>query len=200
VSQYHPSIHKVQKVLIENWSILKEDPVLGSLFPEPPLLSLRKGKSLRDSLVHSALEKVDEIGGTFPCGRGRCNTCAHTNSSSEISAPNATFTVRSSFTCISRNVVYAISCLSCGKIYIGETLRRLGDRFREHLRDIKNKSRVSPVAQHFNSPGHCLDDVMVSVLVQCSSDPHRKSTEMRLINKLGTLDPQGINLEFTYNV
>lgn len=114
--------------------------------------------------------------------------------------PNATFTVRSSFTCTTRNVVYAISCLACSKIYIGETLRRLGDRFREHLRDIRNKSKISPVAQHFNRPGHSSDDVTVSVLVQCSSDQHRKSTEMRLIHRLGTLDPQGMNLEFTYNV
>ena len=150
--------------------------------------------------MHSTLGQDNEIGGTFRCGRTICNTCDHTNNSSEIHAPNATYTVRSSFTCTSRNVVYAICCLACGKVYIGETLRRLGDRFREHLRDIKNKSRTSPVAQHFNSPGHSVEDVTVSVLVQCSSDQQRKSTEMRLIYKLGTLDPQGMNLEFSYNV
>jgi len=200
VSRYHPAIHKVHKVLTENWKILKDDPEMGYLFPSLPLLSLRKGKSLKDILVHSTLEKSVEIGGTFPCNRRRCNTCSHTNNTTNITGPNGSYTIRSSFNCTTKNVVYAISCLCCGMIYIGETLRRLGDRFREHLRDIRNNTRTSPVAQHFHRPGHSIEDVTVGVLLQCSSDQHRKETEMRLIQKLGTLDPQGMNLDFNYNV
>ncbi|PFX34490.1 Testis-specific serine/threonine-protein kinase 3 [Stylophora pistillata] len=44
----------------------------------------------------------------------------------------------------------------CNKIYIGETGRRLGDRFREHLRDVErnDKDASKPVAKHFNIPKH----------------------------------------------
>ena len=35
------------------------------------------------------------------------------------------------FTCTSANVIYCITCALCKKLYIGETGRRLGDRFRE---------------------------------------------------------------------
>ena len=42
------------------------------------------------------------------------------------------------------------------KIYIGETGRRLGDRLREHLRDVEinDKDASKPVARHFNLPNH----------------------------------------------
>ena len=52
------------------------------------------------------------------------------------------------FTCTSANVIYRINCTLCKKLYIGETGRRLSDRFREHLRDVeKDDQNVSkPVA------------------------------------------------------
>ena len=60
------------------------------------------------------------------------------------------------FTCISTNAIYCITFTLCKKIYIGETGRRLADRFREHLRDVeKNNTDASkPVAHHFNLPHH----------------------------------------------
>ena len=47
------------------------------------------------------------------------------------------------------------TCTLCKKFYIGET-RRLGDRFREHLRDVeKDENNASkPIARHFNLPYH----------------------------------------------
>ena len=38
---------------------------------------------------------------------------------------------------VSESVIYCITCTLCKKIYIGETGRRLADRFREHLRDVE---------------------------------------------------------------
>ena len=42
------------------------------------------------------------------------------------------------------------------KFYIGETGRRQGDRFREHLRDVEtiDKDASKPVARHFNLPNN----------------------------------------------
>ena len=40
------------------------------------------------------------------------------------------------FTCTSANVIYCITCTLCKKLYIGETGRRLGNRFREHLQSL----------------------------------------------------------------
>ncbi|KAK2559261.1 hypothetical protein P5673_018405 [Acropora cervicornis] len=54
----------------------------------------------------------------------------------KISGPNLSVKVTDYFTCISTNVIYCITSTLCKKIYIGETGRRLADRFRENLRDL----------------------------------------------------------------
>ena len=83
--------------------------------------------------------------------------------------------------------------------YIVETGRRLRERFSEHLRSIRNGSRGFPVTEHFNSASHSLDDIMVCGLKQCSGgNISRKQREMRLIFKLGTLRPNGLNINFNF--
>ena len=55
----------------------------------------------------------------------------------------------------SPNVIYCITCTLCKKIYIGETGRRLADRFREHLRDAEqNNAAASKPGARFNLPNH----------------------------------------------
>ena len=78
------------------------------------------------------------------------------------------------FTCTSANVIYCITCTLCKKLYIGETGRRLGDRFREHLRNVEkdNKNASKPVARHFNLPNHSVQHMAV-----CGLSLHQGNTE-----------------------
>eukprot|EP00061_Rhincodon_typus_P001278 g14279.t1 len=101
------------------------------------------------------------------------------------------------FTCTSANVVYCISCSRCGLLYIGETKWRPGDRFVEHLRSVRDKRLHFPVANHFNSPSHSLDNVSILGLLQCHNDATRRLEEQHLIFRLGTLQPNGLNVDFT---
>ena len=48
-------------------------------------------------------------------------------------------------------VVYSMKCVQCGKLYIGETARSLGARFKEHT-DGKHPS--SAVTEHMSATGH----------------------------------------------
>jgi predicted GIY-YIG superfamily endonuclease len=166
------------------------------------MLAFRRNKSLKDLLVRASVSDTPDaaIGGTFPCNHPRCLTCPFTNKEDSIHGPDGSWRVKNSHTCTSSNIVYYIVCLKCSKLYVGETKRKLSLRFGEHRRDIMKKSTTSPVAQHFNLFDHSLDDASVGVLLECSSDKSRKEQEMRLICKLGTLDPKGINLDFTHNV
>ena len=101
-----------------------------------------------------------------------------------------------SYTCISSNVIYAITCTRCEELYIGETKRRMADRFTEHLRSIKINFPVLPVAAHFNSSEHSIFSAMVSVVTSCVNDTYRKTEEERLIYNLGTLEPRDMNVGF----
>ena len=82
-------------------------------------------------------------------------TCPFISNAVNISGPNRS-KVTNPFTCISVNIIYCITWTLWKKIYIGETGRRLADRFREHLRDCeRNDTDASkPVSRHFSLPSH----------------------------------------------
>ena len=86
-------------------------------------------------------------------------------------------------------MIYGIVCARCEKLYIGETKRRLADRFTEHLRSIKNKFPRLPVAAHFKSSEHYIFDARVSAITILANETYRKTEDERLIYKLGTLEP-----------
>ncbi len=65
--------------------------------------------------------------------------------------------------CQSNNLIYLITCKKCHAQYVGETYRTLGDRIYEHLYSIR-KNGDTPVAEHFNSHGHSINDVQVEVI------------------------------------
>ena len=94
----------------------------------------------------------------------------------KLSGPKRSIKITDHFTCTSANVIHCITCTLCKKLYIGETSRRLGDRFREHLRDVekddKNASKL--VARHFNLPNHSMQHMAV-----CGLSLHQGSTESR---------------------
>ena len=115
-----------------------------------------------------------------------------------IKGPKLSFNVTQPFTCISKNIVYGIICKRCNIIYIGETGRRLADRITEHIRSIRNNFSGFPVAQHFNPPSHCsLNDFSVTGIIHCNcSNVNRLNIENRIIFKLGTLSPLGLNTKF----
>ena len=97
-------------------------------------------------------------------------------------------------------MVYAIQCQACHKIYIGETGRRLGDRFREHLRSTRLPDSDLPVGRHFASPGHTTQDMLlVSVIRSGFTDAtDRGSFEARMIFRHHTLHPGGLNVDLGF--
>ena len=94
----------------------------------------------------------------------------------KLSGPKRSIKITDHFTCTSANVIYCITCTRCKKLYIGETGRRLGDRFREHLRDVEkeDKNASKPVARHFNLPNHSMQHMAI-----CGLSLHQGSTESR---------------------
>ena len=181
VLTYNQLYTGTKRILFNNFQMLLSDPATRTIYPELPLVSYRRDRNLRDYLVHSA-ERTDSDAGTFACRHPRCLTCRHTTYQTILQSPKRLYTIRDHFTCLSVNVVYSIICRRCGCLYIGETGRRLRERFGEHLRSIRNNSPRFPVAEHFNSASHSLNDIMICGLKRCSGDDTgRKKQEMRLI-------------------
>ena len=111
----------------------------------------RKVAQNRGKKVKVARFKLSEQPGTFKCARARCKSCPFIRNVEKISGPKRSIKITDHFTCTSANVIYCITCSFCKKLYIGETERRLGDRFREHLRNVEkdDQNASKPVARHF---------------------------------------------------
>ena len=148
---------------------------------------------MRDNLVRSALrQNLPAPAGTFSCSRARCYTCSFLNSATSISGPKSNFVIRHNFTWTSSNIIYCISCSKCCKLYIGETGRRLSDRFAEHLRSVRKL-----VARHFNAANHSISDIKICAISPNSGgNDSRKRHEKRLILKLEPFIPTSLMNDF----
>ena len=101
-----------------------------------------------------------------------------------------------------RQVINCITCTYCKKLYIGETGRRLGDQFREHLRDVERNDQDAskPVASQFNLPNHSRQHMAVCGLsLHVGSLESRKTVEEKIIFQIGILNLQGVDERFSFN-
>ena len=150
----HPHNLAAKNIILKNVKLLQNDNETGRIFSQPPLVSFKRDKNIGNFLVRSVL-KSDDQPGTFECARKRCNICPFIHNADKITGPKQSIKITDRFTCTSANVIYCITCTLCKKIYISETGRRLGDRFREHLREVErnDKDASKPVARPtFQSP------------------------------------------------
>ena len=55
VTEYRPSVPNLKNILMSKWHLIENQPLLREIYKEPPLLSYRKGRSLKDVLVRAKL-------------------------------------------------------------------------------------------------------------------------------------------------
>ena len=115
---YHPNNLRVKDIILKNFKLLQSDPDTATIFEKPPLVSFKRDKSLRNSLVKGSLSTELEPG-TFKCSRKRCNTCPYITNTVSISGPKNSTQITDHFDCTSRNVIYCIRCTACNQLYIG---------------------------------------------------------------------------------
>ena len=72
---YHPNNLQVKNIILRNFKLLQTDSETASIFKEPPLVSFKRNKSLRNSLV-KGFYGSDLQPGTFRCSHKRCATPA----------------------------------------------------------------------------------------------------------------------------
>ena len=116
--------------------------------------------------------------------------------------PKRSIKIADHFTCTSANVIYCITYTLCKKLYIGETGRSLGDRFREHLRDVErdDKNASKPVSRHFNPRNRSKQHMAVfRLFLHQGSTECRKAVEQKVSFQFGSLNPHGINERFSFN-
>ena len=138
------------------------------------------------------------------CPKRRCQVCPIMKHTGRIysQVTGRTYHAPIGANCQSNNLIYLISCKKCRAQYVGETYRKLGDRIYEHLYSIR-RNLDTPVADHFNSPGHSMSDVEVEVVsyVYLHVPPNckegtdiRRTVERKWIHELKTSQYPGLNI------
>ena len=108
VVTYHPDLPPLAQIVNKHFSILQTNDKLKQVFPEPPLISYRRPKNLRDLIVRAKLpsdapEETNVIG-SHPCQSSRCKNCKNMTQTSTFihvisNTTNQTFKIRENITC-----------------------------------------------------------------------------------------------------
>ena len=154
--------------------------------------------------THGSRSRNDKRGCSF-CPKTNCRYCRLLNKTGKIKSTTTGIlhnTMRK-ISCRSSNLIYAITCTNCSIQYVGQTLKRLKDRFVGHFGDINNANQDKPIGKHFSREDHRgIDDVQISILEFIKMPPRspqaitiRHRVEKNWTHVLRTLAPQGLNLE-----
>ena len=211
ITTYHPTFHEVNRIVIQNMDLLDRSSSSRPIIQTPLIRGFRRCRNLRDHLVRARLPP-DQTGPNDPnpdppnsgCNRPFCIYCSKLDRSGSIisSTTNRRYRTRINITCRCTNLIYGIECRTCGKIYVGQTKRRIMDRLMEHFRNIRQQCQTHIVGRHYNSQGHgWLRDVRVYVLDFMPAHPEsmvaatmRNSVEKKWIFRLRSQVPIGLNL------
>ena len=108
---------------------------------------------------------------------------------------NQIWKINKKVSCLSYNVIYLIECQkeNCKKRYIGETKRWLRKRLADHRGNVRDGLDTATGA-HFNSTGHSLSNMKITILEQVrkQDDLYRKERERYFIQKFDTYN-NGLN-------
>ncbi|KAL2102084.1 hypothetical protein ACEWY4_003845 [Coilia grayii] len=208
---YSKCSEQLKNIINRYWYILKSDINLGDTFKNPPRIVYKRGKNLRDMLVHSDLPPLmkppKSVLAPIPDGNRKCGSCAQCNYTYKCITYKHPHTgksipIKGIITCNTRSVIYLITC-PCGKSYVGKTSRELKVRIAEHRSTIQCKNLNYPVAAHFVEAGHSVSALRY-IGIEKVSLPRRGGNLARLLSQrenyyihfLRTLTPFGLNVEF----
>ena len=158
------------------------------------------GTNIGAYFIHGFKNKIKtSIFYNYKCDNPHCDTCKYLIKTSSIRIKNFLFPILSDSNCNSSGIIYIIACNKCQKYYIGETRRTAKKRFSEHLKNIldfkhnifnsiRNLSRKSEIAIHFNCSKHSFCDLNYYILKNSLyNDEIRKSKETDLMHIFNTL-------------
>ena len=168
VTTYGPYSNDMKKIIHKKWNILTSN----TLSFERPLFSFKKGKSIKDVLVHSGTKprmairpsrdirsmlNLAPIKGHFPCGH--CSVCILTERTKEVNLGLfSPWVLQSHTNCDSTHVIYMFQC-PCQLMYIGMTTRKIKIRLNEHRSTFRCKKSNTKLTRHYLEMGHTENDM-----------------------------------------
>ena len=196
---YHQSLPPSKNTVDKHSSILTVSGRLNQAMQAPLLVAYRHPPNLKNLLVCATFKpRLPFYKGNSQCKQPRCKTCRHIKAveTFKSSITGKMYKVKATTNCKTSNVVYVIECNCCRKQYMGETENALHVQMNGHQSDINHRSLEKPVAQHFNSNGHSLEDLSVFKIekIHREAATFSKAKERHWIWTLHSLAREELNL------
>ena len=180
---FDPRLPALGQIPARHWrSMTNSDTHLKNVFQRPLLVAFKRQQNIRSHLIRAQVAKDQrpypqrKQQGMKNCGRSR-TACPYIKQGKGIKINGIDWKVNKQVNCSSYNIVYAICCKKdqCKEVYIGGTKIMLKFRLDDH-RGYVNNGVNTATGSHFNQPGHCLADLLVTILEQLkkSNDSYRK--------------------------
>ena len=146
---------------------------------------------------HSKARPKRNIRGMFKCNLHNCRACPFIKEGKTIKKRSKiAWQLNKKFSCNTFNVIYMIECQKdrCKKRYIGHTKRKLKKRLAEHRGYVINRKDGRVTGSHFNSRGHSVSDLAITVLeiVESNKIEFLEERERFFIQKFNTII-EGLN-------
>ena len=162
VTTYNPALRSISSIIRKQFHILILFLRCYNVFKAAPIVAYRRSSNLSDFLVRAKLRNLthhNQPQWSYPCGKNflTCKYISDGQTSYTFHATGETTPITNHIDCNSKIVIFMIQCNHCSKQYIGETKRRLKDRFNEHRRPVDNPSNISKlttVSEHFLTNDH----------------------------------------------
>lgn len=185
VTTYHSKYSFVCKILQRYFNILKNDDCIKAIFSHAPLRAYRQVRNLRDPLVYGKLPP-------------RPSTCRYLSlrQTGDLNKNSwRSYYDHKAFYALISEPYPLHSYRECSEaVCICETGCGLADRFREHRLNVLHSKGDLPAVQHFNSPVHMLEDILVAVVeTDLPQKDSQQREEIRHIFRFQKLAPLGIN-------
>ena len=167
-----------------------------------PVPQPRAPPQIKDGLQYATLRK--HRGFSF-CNLKDCNICKKLNRTGTIRCLMTSKDEPSmkKISCRSSNLIYCITCKVCGMQYVGQTMRRLRNRFYNHYFHIRESTQDKAVSRHMSDNNHNTNwNFSISVLEFIKVAPDgpgakdvRDRVERKWIHRMKTSSPDGMNID-----
>ena len=208
-----PTLMKYEKLLRESFSFGKLSPnvkLFNHVYRTAPKLG---------SLLSSTKQLVigNGPGPTVPCGSSKCESCPLMTNSSNVTHKGKDIGSKHA-SCISRNVIYFVTCLLCLKAYLGKTVTIIRTRINGHralyYKIIKNHIKTITdnkynddlsLAYHLHKEHNCVNRsdfnkyYRFTIIQHCNPDS-LDVAEHKAIHRWKTLEPGGINASNPFSI
>jgi hypothetical protein len=203
----------LKEIVDTNWPNLGRTNITENLYNTRVMYGHRRNRNLRDILVSSKLQTETPRRITNPdgppnplnkCRSRKCTYCPFIDRSGRITITTTgrSYTSMKHVSCCSHNLIYCITCTTCKKQYVGQTSKKVRERFVNHFGNINNKRTLEPIGRHFQSPGHNGKKTLTIHIVEFIPAPHNSQVgkqlrdlhERKWMYRLQSIAPQELNL------